>query len=73
MAKKATDIGKNVSVVTEGDKLIITIDTTKSFGASASGKTLTVATTSGNKDVGDGLILGLNAYRYPDAKKSSKK
>lgn len=38
---------KNVSMKQNGKKLTIEIDTSKTFGESASGKTITVATTSG--------------------------
>lgn len=63
----AKPLGKNVSYTVTGTKLVIEIDLSKEFGLSASGKTITVATTQGNKNIG-GTFLGLNAYRYPDAK-----
>lgn len=57
-------MGKNVTLTVKGNVLTITVDLTKDFGPSASGKTKIVATTSGNIPVGDtGVILGLNAYR----------
>lgn len=57
---------QNVSVVRKDGKLHITIDTETVIGPSASGKTILVATTSGNQTVTeDGLILGLTAYRKP--------
>lgn len=55
---------KNVSFERKGDKLIVTIDTSKTFGPSSSGKTLLVGTTEGNVDV-PGLEngkIGINVY-----------
>ncbi len=39
---------KNVNMVREGDKLVITIDLSQTFGRSASGKTTIIASTEGN-------------------------
>ena len=53
----------NVSMDVEHPFVTLSIDLAKSSGASASGKTTTVATTSGNKSIGTtGVSLGLNAY-----------
>lgn len=49
----------------DGKKLTIEIDITKDFGLSASGKTIIIGSTKGNKDVHNGIILGLNCYKYP--------
>jgi hypothetical protein len=55
---------KNVTMSLSGNTLTITLDITKDFGLSASGKSMTVASTSGNITVpGTDLKLGLNAYR----------
>ena len=57
---------KNLQIRVEGKSIIITIvDYTKEFGLSASGKSKTVATTSGNVQVEgtNGVVLGINAYR----------
>jgi len=73
MAKKS--LGRNVEYSITGTKLTIEIDLSKDFGPSGSGKTIIVASTGGNKDVGD-VKLGLNAYRYAEArpeKKAAKK
>ena len=46
--------------------MIITIDTSKEFGPSASGKTIIIASTEGNQAVsvnGKVVTLGLNVYR----------
>jgi len=59
---------RNVDIQTKGNKLIITVDTTQNLGLSKSGKTQTIATTQGNVDVGEGVFVGLNVYRYPDGK-----
>ena len=54
--------------------LTIEIDTTKELGPSASGKTIMLATSSGNTKINVGspvsgdmwAYLGLNLYRYPE-------
>lgn len=69
MAKKKVEtIGRNVEVSLDGDMLTLTIDMSEKAEPSASGKTMIVATTQGNKRVGDAFI-GLNVYRYADKKK----
>jgi hypothetical protein len=66
MAKK--EIGSNVSYeVTKAGLLQITIDTKKEFGLSKSEKTITIASTRGNKQLdGTELYLGINCYKYPE-------
>jgi hypothetical protein len=55
---------KNVAMKKQGDILTITVDLSKEQGRSASGKTMIIATTSGNKPVPDSdAIIGLNIYR----------
>lgn len=56
---------KNVDVKVTGDKLVITVDLSKSFGLSASGKSTTIATTAGNVSVPgrEEVKMGLNIYR----------
>lgn len=57
---------KNVKITTDSKGIMtIIVDTKKEFGLSKSGKTVTVATTSGNQDQ-DGVFVGLNVYRYAD-------
>ena len=67
-------IGKYDSIDMELDEGILTlrIDVTKDIGPSASGKTIMVASSGGNKKVNigtegneDSIMLGLNIYRYP--------
>lgn len=59
-----TQAGKGVTIEVKGDEVTIKFKTTQDFGASASGKTKIVATTSGNVNIpGTDVTLGLNAYR----------
>ena len=58
---------QNVEWETKDDKLIIEIDLTKDFGPSKSGKTITIASTRGNKRIeGTNAVIGLNVYKYPE-------
>lgn len=59
----STTYGKNVQVTQTAKKITIEIDTTKEFGESKSGKSITIATTSGNAKLEHGLTLGLNCYK----------
>ena len=60
---------KNVDMDVQGDNLTITVDLSKEFGPSKSGKTIIVASTEGNKTVpGRVEKIGLNIYRQPDKK-----
>mgnify|MGYP000998803140 CR=1 FL=1 len=53
----------NIKAEVKGQTLHLEIDLSKRLGPSASGKTVIVATTSGNKQIeGSDVILGLNAY-----------
>ena len=56
---------KNVNMDIEGQKLIITVDLSKSFGASSSGKTIIIGTTEGNQPVTGhpGVSVGVNVYK----------
>jgi hypothetical protein len=55
---------KNVLMDVEGSTLTVTVDLTKEYGASKSGKTLIVASTEGNQLVfGRQERIGLNVYR----------
>lgn len=53
---------KNVSAQLDGDTLTLKIDISQRLGASKSGKTTTIATTSGNQVVIGGIKVGLNVY-----------
>ena len=55
---------KNVQMVVEGNVLTITVDMSKEFGPSSSGKTIIIASTEGNVSVPDREEkIGLNVYR----------
>jgi hypothetical protein len=57
---------QNVDIKVTGDKAVITIDLKKRLGPSASGKTVIVATTSGNQKIdGTDVTIGINAYVKP--------
>jgi hypothetical protein len=58
---------KNVEIKVQGNTLIITVDLSKSFGLSSSGKSEMVATTAGNVSVPgrEEVKVGLNIYRSP--------
>ena len=59
---------QNVEWETKDDKLIIEIDLTKDFGPSKSGKTITIASTRGNKRIeGTNAVIVLNVYKYPES------
>ena len=67
-------IGKSDSIEMNVQDGILTlkIDTTKDIGPSASGKTIMIASSGGNKKINvgtdeaeDNIMLGLNLYRYP--------
>ncbi len=55
---------KNVQMSVAGDILTITVDLTKEFGPSSSGKTILIASTEGNVPVPDREEkIGVNVYR----------
>jgi ABC-type uncharacterized transport system YnjBCD ATPase subunit len=55
---------KNVQMTVAGDILTITVDLTKEFGPSSSGKTTIIASTEGNIAVPErDEKIGLNVYR----------
>ena len=57
------DLGKNLQATIEGDELVIRINLTERLGESSTGKSITVATTSGNQKVeGTDVVIGINAY-----------
>jgi hypothetical protein len=54
---------ENVTIEVKGDTAVITINLKHRGQRSASGKTVTVASTRGNHEIpGTGVVLGLNAY-----------
>ncbi len=56
---------KNVDMKVEGDLLVITVDLSKEFGESKSGKSITIASTDGNVSVPghEEIKIGVNVYR----------
>ena len=55
---------KNVQMTVAGNMLTITVDLTKEFGPSSSGKTIIIASTEGNVAVPErDEKIGLNVYR----------
>ena len=59
----AQNIGENVQIEIKDGKAIIIIDLAHRGGLSSSGKSVIVATTSGNVTIpGSEVVLGLNAY-----------
>ena len=55
---------KNVQMTVAGNILTITVDLTKEFGPSSSGKTIIIASTEGNIAVPErDEKIGLNVYR----------
>lgn len=54
---------KNAELKVDGNKLTITVDLSKDHGPSKSGKTIIIATSSGNKPIeGTDAVIGLNIY-----------
>ncbi len=58
---------KNCEMKLNGNILTITVDVTKEFGKSASGKSITIASTEGNVSIPEkeDIKIGLNVYRKP--------
>ena len=58
---------KNCEMKITGNILTITVDVSKDFGKSASGKSVIIATTEGNVTVPetDEIKIGLNIYKKP--------
>jgi hypothetical protein len=62
-SKLAAVKGGNCLMRREGNMLHIVVDLSQQVGASKSGKSTVIATTAGNKEIGDGIKVGLNIYR----------
>jgi hypothetical protein len=53
----------NVKTEVKDNKLLIEVDLTERHGVSASGKSISIASTQGNQNVGqDNIKFGLNVY-----------
>jgi len=63
--QKQVVLMKNVDMKLNENQLVITIDLTKDFGMSKSGKSVTIASTEGNISIPehDDIKIGLNIYR----------
>lgn len=60
-------VGENIEVEVTPDEIVIRIKKDHRGEVSASGKTIRVASTLGNKQVTqEGIIVGINAYVYND-------
>jgi hypothetical protein len=55
---------KNIEMSVDGDILTITVDISKTFGRSSSGKSTIIASTEGNVSIPgrDEVKIGLNVY-----------
>jgi len=55
---------KNIEMQVEGDKLTITVDLSKRFGKSSSGKSIIIASSEGNQALpgAEEIKIGLNVY-----------
>jgi hypothetical protein len=61
----------NIETKITGNKLVITVDLSKRFGTSGSGKSVIVASTEGNQRLTDkhaGISFGLNVYESTKTK-----
>jgi hypothetical protein len=56
---------ENIEIKVQGNTLVITVDLSKTYGSSASGKSEVIASTGGNISVPgrDEVKVGLNVYR----------
>ncbi len=57
------ELGQNITATIEGDKLTLVIDLGTTIGVSKSGKSIVIATTSGNQTLPGGAVIGVNVYR----------
>ena len=58
---------KNCEMTLTGDILTITVDVSKEFGKSSSGKNIIISSTEGNVSIpeNEDIKIGLNIYRKP--------
>ena len=58
---------KNCEMTLDGNILTITVDISKEFGKSASGKSIIISSTEGNVSIPEkeDIKIGLNIYRKP--------
>ena len=55
---------RNIKAEIKDKKLILTIDLDAPTVPSKSGKTQVIASTLGNKELAEGVFVGVNVYRY---------
>ena len=55
---------RNIKAEIKDKKLILTIDLDAPTVPSKSGKTQVIASTMGNKELVEGVFVGVNVYRY---------
>jgi hypothetical protein len=53
----------NIKTEVKGGILTIIVDLNKELGVSKSGKSMIIATTSGNVEIVPGVIAGINIYK----------
>jgi len=58
---------ENIEITEKDGKLTIIVDLTKESGPSASGKSITIASTHGNVKLEGGATIGLNVYKAKGA------
>jgi len=65
---------QNVDFQVQGNQLIIVVDLTQELGVSSSGKSLIIATTSGNIAVPgfEDIKIGLNVYRPQQVSRTAR-
>jgi len=58
-------IGKNIEIVVKDGKAIITVDLSKDYGLSSSGKSRIIASSEGNAEIpgAAGVKIGVNVYK----------
>lgn len=66
---------KNVDMKVKGNQLTLTIDLSKSFGSSSSGKSDIIATTAGNQEVAghENTMLGITVFKALPKEEKPKK
>jgi hypothetical protein len=61
----------NADCSVKGNKLTVVIDLDTDLGPSSTGKTLLIA--KGKEEIGEGMFLSLNAFKYPARKVKIRK
>lgn len=61
----------NAETQVKGTMLTVVIDLSKDLGPSSTGKTNLIA--KGKDEIGNGVFISLNAFRYPEKRTKIKK